>query len=71
MKIPDVGRVQFVLSNITIYSVDVPSSYVENGETGVVLVGSGATAKLSMNWKYSYSTWLIEISDDGSASVEV
>ncbi|KAL5548498.1 hypothetical protein UlMin_003729 [Ulmus minor] len=71
VKIPVVGRVQFVLSNITIYSVDVPSSYVENGETGVVLVGSGATAKLSMNWKYSYSTWLIEISDDGSASVEV
>ena len=49
VKIPVVGRVQFVLSNITIYSVDVPSYYVENGETGVVLVGSGATAKLSMN----------------------
>ncbi|KAL5548493.1 hypothetical protein UlMin_003724 [Ulmus minor] len=38
VKIPVVGRVQFVLSNIPIYRVDVPSSYVENGETGVVLV---------------------------------
>lgn len=72
-KIPVVGTVQMVLSNITIYSVNISTSYAKIGDTGVVLVASGATAKLSMNWKYSYGTWLlpIAVSDSGSASVLV
>ena len=71
VKVPIIGTVHVVLSNITIYSVEVPSSYVETGETGIVLIASGATAKLSMNWKYSYSNWFIEISDNGRASIQV
>jgi hypothetical protein len=50
-----------ILSNITIYSVNISSSYVETGNPGLVLVASGATASLSMKWAYSYSTWLIVI----------
>ncbi|KAJ0101162.1 hypothetical protein Patl1_04132 [Pistacia atlantica] len=72
-KIPVVGKVQMVLSNITIYNVNIDTSYAKIGDTGVVLVASGATANLSMNWKYSYGTWLlpIAVSDSGSASVLV
>ncbi|KAK3014524.1 hypothetical protein RJ639_010074 [Escallonia herrerae] len=73
LTIPVVGRVQFTLSNITIYGVGVSSSTVKPGETGVTIVATGATANLSMDWRYSYSTWLIPIaiSDEGSASVQV
>ncbi|XP_010270100.1 PREDICTED: putative BPI/LBP family protein At1g04970 isoform X1 [Nelumbo nucifera] len=73
MKIPFVGNIQLALSNITIYRVDVSTSTVKPGDTGVAIVASGATANLSMNWYYSYSTWLIPlvISDKGHASVEV
>ncbi|XP_062168532.1 putative BPI/LBP family protein At1g04970 isoform X3 [Alnus glutinosa] len=73
VKIPVVGKVHILLSNITIYHVDVASSYIHTGETGIVLVASGATANLSMAWQYSYRTWLvpIAITDDGGASVQV
>ncbi|KAA8524775.1 hypothetical protein F0562_011198 [Nyssa sinensis] len=73
VKIPFVGNVHFVLSNITIYQVDVPSSYVKPGDTGIAIVTSGTTCNLSMNWHYSYSTWLVPvtISDSGHASVQV
>ncbi|KAJ0112384.1 hypothetical protein Patl1_01906 [Pistacia atlantica] len=73
VKIPFVGNVRMVLSNITIYRIDVSSSYVKPGESGVVIVASGTTCNLSMNWYYEYSTWLVpvEISDKGRASVQV
>ena len=73
VKIPLVGKVYMLLSNITIFHVDIASSYVNTGETGIVLVASGATANLSMSWQYSYRTWLvpIAITDDGDASVQV
>lgn len=73
LKIPVVGRVHVVLSNISIDGVEVDYSFVKTGEEGIVLIASGATANLSMNWQYSYSTWLvpIPISDEGSASVQV
>ncbi|KAI4305720.1 hypothetical protein L6164_029069 [Bauhinia variegata] len=72
-KIPVVGNVHMVLSNITIYEIHVVSSYVKPGDTGISIVASGTTCNLSMNWHYSYSTWIvpIEISDSGSASVQV
>ncbi|KAM7504233.1 hypothetical protein LguiB_003137 [Lonicera macranthoides] len=72
-KIPVVGSVDMVLSNVVIDQVDVSSSIVKPGETGITIVASGATAHLSMEWKYSYSTWLlpISISDNGVASVQV
>ncbi|ONI13468.1 hypothetical protein PRUPE_4G224100 [Prunus persica] len=71
VKIPLVGQVHVVLSNITIYNVDIASSYVETGDSGIALIASGATANLSMDWCYSYSTWLFDISDHGDASIQV
>lgn len=73
VKIPVVGDVRMVLSNITIYQIDVASSYIKPGENGVSIIASRTTCNLSMLWYYSYSTWLvpIEVSDQGSASVEV
>uniref|UniRef100_A0A5B7C379 BPI/LBP family protein n=1 Tax=Davidia involucrata TaxID=16924 RepID=A0A5B7C379_DAVIN len=73
VKIPFAGKVHIVLSNITIDRVNVPSSYVKLGDTGIAIVASGTTCNLSMNWYYSYSTWLVPvtISDSGHASVQV
>ncbi|CAN8295583.1 unnamed protein product [Cochlearia groenlandica] len=73
VRIPFLGGIDVVVSNLTIFELDVASSVVELGETGVVIVASGTTCNLSMNWHYSYSTWLppIEISDQGIASVQV
>ncbi|CAH2038891.1 unnamed protein product [Thlaspi arvense] len=73
VRIPFLGGIDVVVSNLTIYELDVASSYVKLGETGVVIVASGTTCNLSMNWHYSYTTWLgpIEISDQGIASVQV
>lgn len=68
------GTVDMILSDITINAVDVSSSTVSTGDSGIVITVSGATANLTMNWKYSYSTWLlvpIEVSDSGEASVQV
>ncbi|KAK7316804.1 hypothetical protein RJT34_00529 [Clitoria ternatea] len=72
-KVPLVGTAQVVLSNITIKDIEVNSSSVKIGEDGIVLVVSGATANLSLNWEYSCSSWLIPIglSDSGTASVKV
>ncbi|KAL9406167.1 hypothetical protein Peur_003139 [Populus x canadensis] len=61
VKISLLGRVHMLLSNITVFSVNISSSRVETGKPGLVLVASGATASLSMKWAYSYSTWLIVI----------
>lgn len=62
-----------LLSNITIYQLQVLDSYVKPGDTGLAIVASGTTCNLSMDWSYEYSTWLypVEISDKGHASVEV
>nr|GMC76525.1 putative BPI/LBP family protein At1g04970 [Ipomoea batatas] len=68
------GTVDMILSDITINAIQVTSSDVSTAHSGVVLSVSGATANLTMNWKYSYSTWLlvpIEVSDSGQASVQV
>ncbi|XP_054797834.1 putative BPI/LBP family protein At1g04970 [Prosopis cineraria] len=73
VKIPVVGNVFMVLSNITLYQIDVPSSNINPGEDGISIITSGTTCILSMNWYYSYSTWLVpvDITDKGSASVQV
>ncbi|KAL8509856.1 hypothetical protein ACS0TY_016903 [Phlomoides rotata] len=72
-KIPIIGSVRMVLSNIRIESIHVTSSTVKTGDTGVVIDVSGATANLSMSWNYTYNTWLIPISvsDKGNASIKV
>ncbi|XP_024976996.1 putative BPI/LBP family protein At1g04970 isoform X1 [Cynara cardunculus var. scolymus] len=71
VQIPLVGTVRMVLSDIVIYQVNVSSSIVQPGEIGVTIVASGATANLSLNWSYSYSTWLFDLSDSGLASIQV
>ncbi|KAK9072257.1 hypothetical protein SSX86_008690 [Deinandra increscens subsp. villosa] len=71
VQIPLVGKVRMILSDIVIYEVNVSSSIVQPGETGVTIVASGATAGLRFDWSYSYSTWLFEFSDSGVASVQV
>lgn len=73
VKIPFVGNVFMELSNITIYRIDVHSSNIKPREGGISILAWGTTCILSMNWFYSYSTWLVpvEISDEGSASVQV
>lgn len=62
-----------VVSNITIYGIDVGPSYIKLGDDGIAIIASETTCNLSMNWYYSYSTWLapVEVSDEGSASVQV
>ena len=73
IKIPFMGSVRMVLSDTTIYQIKVSESYAKLGDAGVSIIVSGATCNLSMNWYYSYSTWLVpvEISDRGTASVQV
>ncbi|KAL9441696.1 hypothetical protein AB3S75_020237 [Citrus x aurantiifolia] len=71
-KIPLIGKVHMALSNIIIYSVEIDSSYVETGDTDLLLAVSGATADCGMNWEYSYGSWLLPtISDSGAATVLV
>ncbi|KAH7674188.1 lipopolysaccharide-binding protein [Dioscorea alata] len=72
-KIPLIGSVSASLTNITVYHIDVPCSTIQPGESGIAIAASRATVDLSMNWEYSYSTWLIPIpiSDKGTASVKV
>lgn len=73
VKIPVVGTVSMAATNITLLGISVSSSTVQPGESGISIVASGAMANLSMNWRYSYSSWLIpiEFSDEGSAFVRV
>lgn len=73
VRLPVLGEVDVVLSDLSIDSVGIGSSYVKTGETGIVLIASGSTANLSMNWDYSYHPWPIpvSVSDDGSAAIKV
>lgn len=73
VKIPLLGKVQIVLSNITINHIDLPSSVIKTGQSGITIATSSATANLSMAWRYSYSSWLlpIAVSDQGDASIQV
>ncbi|KAH0987526.1 hypothetical protein GBA52_014703 [Prunus armeniaca] len=43
----------------------------QTSDSGIALIASGAKANLSMDWCYSYSTWLFDISDQGDASIQV
>ncbi|KAB5527684.1 hypothetical protein DKX38_021531 [Salix brachista] len=72
-KIPFLGNVRMLLSNITIYQLQVLNSYVKPGDTGLAIIASGTTCNLSMDWSYEYNTWIfpVEISDKGHASVQV
>ena len=71
VRIPLVGSVKIVLSKIVIYHIDVIYSDVEVGDDDISITASKATANLSMDWKYTYKNWFVEVSDHGDASVEV
>ncbi|KAJ9560859.1 hypothetical protein OSB04_006019 [Centaurea solstitialis] len=75
VKIPLIGKVHIVLSDISVNRVKIGSSYIRPGVSGVSIDGSEVTCELSMKWHYSYGTssWIapISISDSGTASVEV
>lgn len=73
VKVPLVGKAQVVLSEITIQDIQIDTSSVNTGDTGIVLVVSGATADLSMKWRYSARTAFVPIgiSDSGTATVKV
>uniref|UniRef100_A0A1D1YRG3 Putative BPI/LBP family protein At1g04970 n=1 Tax=Anthurium amnicola TaxID=1678845 RepID=A0A1D1YRG3_9ARAE len=72
-RIPFIGEIHAEVSNITLLHIEVSSSTIQPGDSGVVIVASGAVANLSMDWYLSYSTWLgpFVISDRGRASVRV
>ncbi|KAL3503564.1 hypothetical protein ACH5RR_038013 [Cinchona calisaya] len=73
LRIPLIGRVHMEVSNVTIYKVHVTSSIVKTGDSGILIDVAGATANLTLHWRYSYSTWLLPIliSDNGQAKVQV
>lgn len=73
LKIPFLGNIQMVLSNVSIYGVDVPSSHIVVGDVGFSIVASGISCNVSLNWSYDYYTWLVpySISDHGEAYVQV
>ncbi|TQD98039.1 hypothetical protein C1H46_016304 [Malus baccata] len=57
-----------VLSNVTIYEIDVGPSHFELGDDGIEVIDSGVTCNLNMNWHYSDSTWIapVVVSDEGT-----
>ncbi|XP_027329590.1 putative BPI/LBP family protein At1g04970 [Abrus precatorius] len=73
VQVPLIGKAKVVLSEITINDIQVNSSSVKTGETGIALVVSGATVNLSLKWRYTCSSWLVPIgiSDSGTATVKV
>lgn len=73
VQVPLVGKAHVILSEITIKNIQVSSSSVETGDSAIVVVVSGATANLTLNWRYTVSSWLVPIgiSDSGTATVKV
>lgn len=61
------------VSNVTIEAVNVSTSdsRAAAGESGIVVVASGASAKLNLKWSYWYDSWFVTVSDEGLASVQV
>ncbi|KAF3331069.1 putative BPI/LBP family protein [Carex littledalei] len=73
VRIPFVGEVHMKVSNVTIEAVNVSASdsRAAAGESGIVVVASGASAKLNLKWSYWYDSWFVTVSDEGLASVQV
>ncbi|TVU11459.1 hypothetical protein EJB05_45045 [Eragrostis curvula] len=74
MRVPFLGGVRVAASNITLFHLDVgENSTIYPGKSSLVVVASGITANLSMNWSYCYDSWLfpLEIADSGTASILV
>ncbi|CAN6204824.1 unnamed protein product [Urochloa humidicola] len=71
VSIPLVGTVRMTASGIVLHDLAVTTSTVAVGDTGVVVAASLASANLTMEWSYSYSVWVVTVSDCGSASIQV
>lgn len=73
VQVPLVGKAHVILSEIMIKNIQVSSSSLETGHSGIAVVVSSATANLSLNWRYTVSSWLVPIgiSDSGTATVKV
>ena len=73
LSVPFIGKVYAKLSNITLHQINVSSSLINPGSSGITIVASDAKAKASMDWFYSYSSWLLpfDFSDRGTASIQV
>jgi lipopolysaccharide-binding protein len=71
VSIPLVGTVRMTASGIVLHSLAVSNSTVAVGDTGVVVAASLASANITMEWSYSYSAWVVTISDSGNASIQV
>ncbi|MED6124550.1 hypothetical protein PIB30_059952 [Stylosanthes scabra] len=70
VQVPFIGNAKVVLSEITIKDIQVNSSSVVSGESGIFLLVSGATADLTMNWRLHLVTVLSRIETLGAYSVE-
>ncbi|KAM1239167.1 hypothetical protein ACFX2J_044649 [Malus domestica] len=71
-RIRFLGNVNVVLSNVTIYEIDVGPSHFELGDDGIAVIDSGVTCNLNMNCQYYDSTWIapVVVSDEGRASIQ-
>lgn len=71
VSIPVIGTVSMVASGIVLEGVSVANSTVAAGDTGVVVSATFSGVNLTMEWSYSYSSWVVTISDSGNASIQV
>ncbi|KAL6655360.1 hypothetical protein ACP70R_006186 [Stipagrostis hirtigluma subsp. patula] len=71
VSIPLVGTVRMAASGIVLHGLAVHNSTVAVGDTGLVVAASLASANLTMEWSYSYSAWVVTISDSGNASIQL
>jgi lipopolysaccharide-binding protein len=71
VSIPLVGTVRMAATGIVLDGLAVADSTLAVGDTGVVVAASLASANITMEWSYSYSAWVVTISDRGNASIQV
>ncbi|XP_021735242.1 putative BPI/LBP family protein At1g04970 isoform X1 [Chenopodium quinoa] len=74
IQIPFLGNVFVRLSNLSLHQIRVSNSHITPGDSGIAFIVSGATANMSLDWYYSYSSgWFfpLQFSDHGFASIQV
>ncbi|KAL5200893.1 hypothetical protein ABZP36_035247 [Zizania latifolia] len=71
VSIPVIGTVDMAASSIVLNGVAVANSTVSVRDDGIVVAASLSIVDLTMEWSYSYSAWVVTISDSGNASIQV
>ncbi|XP_006661365.2 putative BPI/LBP family protein At1g04970 [Oryza brachyantha] len=71
VSIPVIGTVDMVASGIVLDGLEVADSTAAVGDDGIVVAASLSSVNLTMRWSYSYSAWIVTISDSGNASIQV